>query len=83
MQRAFPTDPSRSVDFDGHRDAARGAAGAGSDKLVRLDESLLSMLLFLVSCITIVQHHGNQQQQSFEQHEADIQLAQNVSGESC
>lgn len=36
MQRRFPTDPSRSVDFDGHRDAAYGAAGAGSDKLVRV-----------------------------------------------
>ena len=35
MQRCFPTDPSRSVDFDGHRDAAYGAAGGGSDKLVR------------------------------------------------
>jgi len=37
MQRRFPTDPSRSVDFDGHRDAAYGAAGAGSDKLALLD----------------------------------------------
>ena len=36
-QRAFPTDPSRSVDFDSFRDAGRGAAGAGSDKRVRRD----------------------------------------------
>lgn len=36
MQRAFPTDPSRSVDFDGFKDAGRGAAGSGSDKLVSL-----------------------------------------------
>ena len=34
MQRAYPTDPSRSVDFDGFRDQSRGAIGAGSDKLV-------------------------------------------------
>jgi len=34
MQRAHPTDPSRSVDFDGFRDVAKGAIGAGSDKLV-------------------------------------------------
>jgi hypothetical protein len=33
-QRAFPTDPSRSVDFDSFRDAGRGAAGSGSDKQV-------------------------------------------------
>lgn len=37
MQRCFPTDPSRSVDFDGHRDAAYGFAGAGSDKLALLE----------------------------------------------
>lgn len=35
VQRAYPTDPSRSIDFDGFRDAGRGAAGAGSDKQVR------------------------------------------------
>ena len=34
MQRIFPTDPSRAVDFDGFRDVGRGAAGSGSDKLV-------------------------------------------------
>ena len=34
MQRMFPTDPSRAVDFDGFKDAGRGAAGGGSDKLV-------------------------------------------------
>ena len=34
MQRAYPTEPSRCVDFDAHRDAGRGSAGAGSDKLV-------------------------------------------------
>ena len=34
MQRAYPTDPSRSVDFDGFRDAGLGAKGAGSDKAV-------------------------------------------------
>ena len=34
MQRARPTEPSRCVDFDAHRDAGRGGAGAGSDKLV-------------------------------------------------
>ena len=35
VQRVHPTDPSRSVDFDAFRDAGRGAAGMGSDKLVR------------------------------------------------
>ncbi len=35
LQRAYPTDPSRSVDFDGFRDAGLGAKGAGSDKAVR------------------------------------------------
>ena len=34
LQRAYPTDPSRSVDFDGFRDAGLGAKGAGSDKAV-------------------------------------------------
>ena len=34
VQRVHPTDPSRSVDFDAFRDAGRGAAGMGSDKLV-------------------------------------------------
>ena len=34
LQRAYPTDPSRSVDFDGFRDAGLGARGAGSDKAV-------------------------------------------------
>ena len=36
LQRAYPTDPSRSVDFDGFRDAGLGAKGAGSDKAVRI-----------------------------------------------
>ena len=40
MQRAYPTDPSRSVDFDGFRDASRGAIGAGSDKLVSCSPEL-------------------------------------------
>lgn len=35
LQRMYPTDPSRCVDFDAHRDAGRGSAGSGSDKLVR------------------------------------------------
>ena len=35
MQRAHPTDPSRSVEFDGYKDAGRGIAGGGSDKRVR------------------------------------------------
>lgn len=34
-QRRYPTDPSRSVDFDGASNEARGAYGGGSDKLVR------------------------------------------------
>lgn len=34
MQRVYPTDPSRAVDFDGFKDMGRGAAGEGSDKLV-------------------------------------------------
>ena len=34
VQRAYPTDPSRCVDFDGFRNPSRGAAGGGSDKLV-------------------------------------------------
>ena len=42
LQRAYPTDPSRSVDFDGFRDAGLGAKGAGSDKAVSQD-------LFLVA----------------------------------
>ena len=35
MQRLHPTDPSRCMDFDGYKSAERGAAGGGSDKLVR------------------------------------------------
>ena len=42
VQRAYPTDPSRSIDFDGFRDAGRGAAGSGSDKQVPLLSSLCS-----------------------------------------
>lgn len=34
LQRAYPTDPSRSVDFDGFRNAGLGAKGGGSDKAV-------------------------------------------------
>ena len=45
MQRVFPTDPSRAVDFDGFRDVGRGAAGSGSDKLVRF--SLMFSVLTL------------------------------------
>ncbi|KAK9829564.1 hypothetical protein WJX72_006515 [[Myrmecia] bisecta] len=37
MQRAYPTDPSRSVDFDAFHDAGRGAAGSGSDKQALLE----------------------------------------------
>ena len=37
-QRAYPTDPSRCIDFDGFRNPSRGAAGGGSDKLVRLPD---------------------------------------------
>ncbi|KAK9802898.1 hypothetical protein WJX73_003346 [Symbiochloris irregularis] len=37
MQRAHPTEPSRCVDFDAHRDAGRGGAGAGSDKQALLE----------------------------------------------
>jgi hypothetical protein len=33
-QRRYPTDPSRSVDFDAYTDQGRGASGAGSDKVV-------------------------------------------------
>ncbi len=36
MQRLYPTDPSRAMDFDGYKAAERGAAGGGSDKLVRI-----------------------------------------------
>jgi len=35
-QRRYPTDPSRSVDFDGFTHEGRGAAGAGSDKAALL-----------------------------------------------
>ncbi len=35
MQRAHPTDPSRSVEFDGYKDAGRGIIGGGSDKQAR------------------------------------------------
>jgi len=38
-QRVYPTDPSRCIDFDGFRNPSRGAAGGGSDKLVRLATS--------------------------------------------
>ncbi|CAL5228863.1 g12074 [Coccomyxa viridis] len=37
VQRAYPTDPSRCVDFDGFRNPSRGAAGGGSDKLAMLE----------------------------------------------
>ena len=43
-QRAFPTDPSRSVDFDAFRDAGRGAAGEGSDKKVPFSDLLKGVL---------------------------------------
>lgn len=36
-QRRYPTDPSRSVDFDGVVDAGRGVTGAGSDKTALLE----------------------------------------------
>ena len=34
LQRAYPTDPSRSVDFNGFRDPGLGAKGSGSDRNV-------------------------------------------------
>lgn len=40
MQRVFPTDPSRAVDFDGFRDVGRGAAGSGSDKQVYFESCM-------------------------------------------
>lgn len=36
-QRRYPTDPSRSVDFDGTSNEGRGAVGGGSDKLALLE----------------------------------------------
>ena len=36
-QRRYPTDPSRSVDFDGFVHEGRGGAGAGSDKVALLE----------------------------------------------
>lgn len=36
-QRRYPTDPSRSVDFDGFVNEGRGTAGAGSDKVALLE----------------------------------------------
>lgn len=39
MQRLFPTDPSRCMDFDGFKNEGRGAAGGGSDRLVRPQSS--------------------------------------------
>merc|ERR1711998_519979 len=37
MQRLFPTDPSRSVEFHGELDVAKGARGSGSAKLALLE----------------------------------------------
>ena len=37
LQRLKPTDPSRSVDFDVHGDAGRGAAGGGSNRTALLE----------------------------------------------
>ncbi|GMH44048.1 hypothetical protein BSKO_11982 [Bryopsis sp. KO-2023] len=36
VQRAYPTEPSRSVDFNSVEDPGKGAAGGGSDKLALL-----------------------------------------------
>ena len=36
-QRRYPTDPSRSVDFDGFVHEGRGTAGSGSDKVALLE----------------------------------------------
>ncbi|KDD73846.1 Prp18 domain-containing protein, partial [Helicosporidium sp. ATCC 50920] len=36
-QRRYPTDPSRSVDFNGFEDSSRGAFGGGSDRLALLE----------------------------------------------
>ncbi|BDA45542.1 Pre-mRNA-splicing factor 18 [Coccomyxa sp. Obi] len=47
VQRAYPTDPSRSVDFDGFRDAGRGAAGSGSDKQALLEAERKGMVPLL------------------------------------
>ena len=35
MQWLNPTDPSRCMEFDGFKNVGRGAAGGGSDRLVR------------------------------------------------
>ena len=52
MQRAHPTDPSRSVEFDGYKDAGRGVAGGGSDKRVR--GAVLWSSLAETSCVCLV-----------------------------
>eukprot|EP00798_Chlamydomonas_sp_ICE-L_P010079 gene10079-7976_t len=37
VQRAYPTDPSRSIDFQTSSDLGRGVAGAGSDRMALLE----------------------------------------------
>ena len=37
LQRLYPTDPSRSVDFDAVADPGKGASGAGCAKLALLE----------------------------------------------
>ncbi len=65
MQRAYPTDPSRSVDFDGFRDAGLGAKGAGSDKAVScFQPCILSVTGSLINQFTFSvfrTHQGSQQ----------------------
>lgn len=51
LQRAYPTDPSRSVDFDGFRDAGLGAKGAGSDKAVSTSELCATHLPGSLRCL--------------------------------
>ena len=45
MQRLFPTDPSRCMDFDGFKSEGRGAAGGGSDRLVSSQASASPVML--------------------------------------
>eukprot|EP00887_Chlorella_sp_A99_P005915 scaffold29.g5915.t1 len=57
-QRRYPTDPSRSMDFDGFSNAGRGAFGAGGDKAALLTAAAAGDTLAPAPAPSIINERG-------------------------
>lgn len=57
-QRRYPTDPSRSMDFDGHANAGSGAFGGGGDKVALLTAAAAGDTLAPAPAPTVIDQRG-------------------------